>query len=150
MDKGVTEVKERPTNPSNPKDIPALPGENSSNGNVILKELKKEDASPDVARAIEFMSKDTVSEAYVKEFLKSITIKDGLATLTVPKNIPKGYTVSLYGVDESAYNAPVIGGETKKFKINKGFGLFVFVGSVTKQSITITENGDVIWGAKHS
>lgn len=150
MDKGVTEVKERPTNPSDPKEIPALPGENNSNGDVILKELKKGEASPDVARAIGYMPKDSISEAYVKEYLKGVTFKGDMVTITVPKNIPSGYRVSLSGVDGSAYNLSVVGGETKTFKINDGFTLFMFVGAKAKQSITIMENGDLIWGAKHS
>lgn len=150
MDKGVTEVKERPTKSSDPKDIPALPGENSSNGDVILKELKKGDASPDMARAIEYMPKDSVSEAYVKEYLKNVSFKDGMVTIILPKNIPSGYRASLAGVDGSSYNVPVVGGETRTFKIDNGFSLFMYVGSTAKQGITITENGDVIWGAKHS
>ncbi|CAM3319627.1 S-layer homology domain-containing protein [Paenibacillus taichungensis] len=150
MDKGVTEVRERPTKPSDPKDIPALPGEISSNGDVTLKELKKKDATADVARAIEFMPKDAASEPYIKEFLNNIIIKDGKATFTVPKSIPKGYIVYLNGVDGSAYSLKVTGGEEKSFKIQDGFGLSMYVGTTAKQSISIMENGDVIWGAKHS
>lgn len=151
IDKGVTDVKDRPTTPSDPSDIPALPGdETPASGEVILKELKKADASPDVARAIGYMPQDKTSEAFVKEFLKNISISDGKASILVPKSIPKGYTVYLEGVDGSAYSLKVSGGESKTFTIKDGFGISMYVGTTAKQGTTIMENGNVIWGAKHS
>ncbi|CAM3276110.1 S-layer homology domain-containing protein [Paenibacillus taichungensis] len=150
MDKGITEVKERPTAPSDPKEISALPAENGSTGEVILKELKKKDASPDVARAIEFMPKDAVSEPFVKEFLKGVTINNYKASISIPTSIPKGYTVYLAGTDGTTANLTVTGGEKLSFTIKDGFTLFMFKGSTGKQSVTIMKNGDLFWGAKHS
>lgn len=151
IDKGVTDVKDRPTNPSDPSDIPALPGdEKPDSGEVILKELKKADASPDVARAIGYMPQDKTSEAYVKEYLKNVSIVKGKATVTMPTSIPKGYTVYFTGSDGTPANIEIDGGEKFTFTIQDGFGLFMFKGTTAKQGVTISKNGDVIWGAKHS
>ncbi|MDN4603989.1 MULTISPECIES: S-layer homology domain-containing protein [Paenibacillus] len=151
IDKGVTDVKDRPTTPSDPSDIPALPGdETPASGEVILKELKKADASPDVARAIGYMPQDKASEKYVKEFLNNVNFKGGSVTVVVPKNIPSGYKVSLSGVDGTAYSHKVTGGETFTFKVDDAFSISMFVGTTAKQSTTISSKGEVIWGAKHS
>ncbi|KQN97029.1 S-layer homology domain-containing protein [Paenibacillus sp. Leaf72] len=149
VDKGLNELKDRPSTPSDPNDIPKLPDEVDA-GNIVIVERSKDDVkNPIMKKYIEFMPQDKVSEPAIRKFISSIVIKNGLATVTIPDNIPAGYIAYLVGTDNTTVMRQVNGGETKSFKMPESFEFTLYVKNNAKQNIIVMADGNVYWGAKH-
>ncbi|MBY3621117.1 S-layer homology domain-containing protein [Acinetobacter sp. CUI P1] len=167
VDHGFNEVKPRPTTSSDTTKLPEFPDDsatNSSNnsssshgwenknvGDFTLKEVKKQSVTNTIlSRAIGFMPIDKKSESFMHQVMDAIQVKDGIVTIDFPNNIPSGYSVYLVGENGSSAMVDVLAGETKTFKLKGTFGISMYVGAEAKQVNSISADGAVIWGAKHS
>lgn len=150
--KGMTELKDQPTEKSDPALLPPLPV--STQNNTKLSELSKKDIpvnseNPFGGRFVEFMEQDKQSEEATKEFISSIVLTDSKISFKIPK-YPSGYTVYL----------TINGGAMQKVEIGKsvsldvsgvsGLQLSALVDAIPKQTVTIQiPSGKYFWGAKH-
>ncbi|MCL9662134.1 S-layer homology domain-containing protein [Paenibacillus hunanensis] len=146
---GMNELQSRPETASSSEQLPPLPTPSASS--IKMVELTKEDAEKQgrTSRFIEFMPQDKVSEAAIKQFVRSMKIENSVLTITIP-SFPSGYTP--YMTLGGGAMQKVSAGQTLKYDINKykGVQLDVLVDAIPKQRIAIAlPDGYYIWGAEH-
>jgi hypothetical protein len=144
QEKGLTQLKSRPVQPSDPNAIPKLPGEQINGQTPVLHEVEKRDVLGKLPKSPE-------TQPTVEAFIKNIRFEGDKVYITIPP-IPKGYRGTF------VWNGPggnglvdVKAGQKMVYSIKgaQGFGFGIFKGYIGVNTVAVElPSGAYWWGAE--